>query len=620
MMSRTFRTPRRAASRVALTFLVPFAVAGCLEREGRPVNPCTQSAVGQEIQVESVDRVDVLFVVDNSNSMRDEQNTLAREFPLLVNTLATGDFNRDGDNEDPEDFRPVRDLNVGVISTDMGTGGFGGIGGCTMADIGDDGILQNTGAEDDPTCVGRTFERFLNFVPEEADEGDATQFANDFSCIARLGVGGCGFEQQLEAVLKATSPANPTAWTAPGYVAPRFLFTQGQADGPNEGFIRENSVLALVVVTDEDDCSAANPDLYNGASGLPGSPEERCTLEANQDELHPIDRYVDGLLQLRQSPGQLIYAPIVGVPRDLVPRPEDDSVNFSRILNDSRMQIRQSDGDNPIEFSCMQRGVSEAFPPRRIARVGEGLQAAGANVTIQSICNPDFSGTLDAIIRLIADALSQACLPRPLGVNADGTVDCSVSVELPAATGLGCEDVPGWDGVPGEAVGDDALVCRVTQLVPAPEERAAGREPTGEGWFYDDYTITGSDNCAVAGEAFQRIAFTNPPPGGATVQLECLQAVVGGSDVGEFCVPEAADDTCAAGFAPDQTTPLACDDVDRVCGVECADDSDCRDSGLVGFVCDARPKCVANPEDFTCGTASGDASRLFCVNPTCEVN
>ncbi|HEV3485648.1 MAG TPA: hypothetical protein VG106_09590, partial [Vicinamibacterales bacterium] len=53
------------------------------------------------------------------------------------------------------------------------------------------------------------------------------------------GTGGCGFEQQLEAVLKALSPASPTAWTAAGYVAPTFFAgSTGHALGANAGFVR----------------------------------------------------------------------------------------------------------------------------------------------------------------------------------------------------------------------------------------------------------------------------------------------------------------------------------------------------------------------------------------------
>ena len=82
--------------------ILALAAGGCIEREGRPVNPCTQVTVGQKIQVTNVDKVDLLFMVDNSNSMAEEQGLLATQFPTMINILTTGDFNQ---NARP---RPIR--------------------------------------------------------------------------------------------------------------------------------------------------------------------------------------------------------------------------------------------------------------------------------------------------------------------------------------------------------------------------------------------------------------------------------------------------------------------------------------------------------------------------------
>jgi hypothetical protein len=64
--------------------------------------------------------VDLLFVVDNSNSMRDNQAQLARQFEVLISQLVSPpDRNMDG----LPDWPPVRSLHVGVISSDLGTPG-----------------------------------------------------------------------------------------------------------------------------------------------------------------------------------------------------------------------------------------------------------------------------------------------------------------------------------------------------------------------------------------------------------------------------------------------------------------------------------------------------------------
>src|SRR6478672_7066188 len=68
---------------------------GCFERALKPVNPCTRSRVGDTVQVTSVDTVDILFMIDNSNSMAQEQASIAREIPNMIEILSSGD--RDGD-------------------------------------------------------------------------------------------------------------------------------------------------------------------------------------------------------------------------------------------------------------------------------------------------------------------------------------------------------------------------------------------------------------------------------------------------------------------------------------------------------------------------------------------
>ena len=102
------------------------ATTGCLDRDLRPLNPCTVSGVVRKVKVSNVDKVDLLFMVDNSNSMAEEQASLSEQFPNLVRTLASGELtvtNAMGETT-VETFPPVKSLRVGVVSSDMGTGGF----------------------------------------------------------------------------------------------------------------------------------------------------------------------------------------------------------------------------------------------------------------------------------------------------------------------------------------------------------------------------------------------------------------------------------------------------------------------------------------------------------------
>jgi hypothetical protein len=65
-----------------------------------------------------------------------------------------------------------------------------------------------------------------------------------FSCLATaVGVAGCGEEHQLQAVRVALNPQS---------------FNQ-----QNVGFLRADAYLAIVLITDEDDCSASPDNSQN---------------------------------------------------------------------------------------------------------------------------------------------------------------------------------------------------------------------------------------------------------------------------------------------------------------------------------------------------------------------
>jgi len=323
--------------------------------------------------------VDILWVIDNSNSMAQEQNNLAVNFPVLVDVL-TSPPDADGDGE--PDFPPVTDMRLGVVTTDMGVGSVTGVSSCDSS--GDDGALIGTPRTIDPACDGRSFTPpFLSYM--EGDDAEA--LGDDFSCLARLGTGGCGLEQQLEAGLVAVTD-------------------RAAAGEPNEGFVREDSLLAVVFVTDEDDCSASDDAIFDpspSAESMYGPYGRRCA--DNPDLLHPASRYVDGFRALRpdRDTGHLVVAAIAGVPRDLVDVPE--LIDYDELLSDDRMQYRPDpEDDTRLEPACEVGGVGSADPARRIVEVVQPFGETGDGV-VQSICQPDLSPAVEAIARVIARRL-----------------------------------------------------------------------------------------------------------------------------------------------------------------------------------------------------------------------
>ncbi|MCZ7678023.1 MAG: hypothetical protein M5U28_04290 [Sandaracinaceae bacterium] len=146
----------------------------------------------------------------------------------MIRVLTSGDFNEDGDLDDPEDFRGVRDLHVGVITTDMGTGGFS-VPTCSRSDFGDDGILRTQGRTD--LGCAATYPSILTFTTDGGVSPE--EFARDVACVSTLGTSGCGFEQPLEAILKALSPTQRSPGRAPTTSCPAAPTPRAGSSGPS---------------------------------------------------------------------------------------------------------------------------------------------------------------------------------------------------------------------------------------------------------------------------------------------------------------------------------------------------------------------------------------------------
>jgi hypothetical protein len=322
-------------------------------------------------------------MVDNSGSMTEEQASLAAEIPRLVEALATGDVDGDG----IQDFPVVSSLRIGVVSSDMGTGNEL-TPGCTVD--GDDGVLLSSSSSEDPACAAS----YPGWLDGELATSPET-LANDVSCVARVGTRGCGFEQQLDAMLKALTPASSPLQFASG--------TTGHGDRANAGFLRPDGVLALVSLTDEDDCSAADPGLFD-------LDDPRFTTELNlrcfnhPEAVHPVSRFVEGFLDLKDDPTQLVYATIAGIPADLEGQP------LETVLADERMQERIDPAfPSRLMPSCDEPGRGMAFPPRRMVQTAQELETAGAKAVTASICNESFSTAVTAILERVAAGVSGSC-------------------------------------------------------------------------------------------------------------------------------------------------------------------------------------------------------------------
>jgi hypothetical protein len=102
-------------------------LSGCPDRDVSAVDPNQSKEQQKEIPVSLNRNIDILFMVDDSGSMRQEQESLAANFPRFIEVL-----------ESIEGGLP--NIHLGVISSNVGTGPVGG-GGDSWAGNGDNGNL-----------------------------------------------------------------------------------------------------------------------------------------------------------------------------------------------------------------------------------------------------------------------------------------------------------------------------------------------------------------------------------------------------------------------------------------------------------------------------------------------
>lgn len=195
--------------------------------------------LGADPEPEKVDEacpIDFLFVIDNSQSMANEQSNLANSVPKFIETIKTK-------IEDLEEFH------IGITSTDAYSanadipecrkkmGGF-----VTQVELATDPLDQNgpPPKKCGPYASGK---RFMN----QADDLSKT-----FTCAAKLGTVGHGMERSMDAMRAAISKE----MLAPGAC--------------NEGFLRDDALLVVVVITDEEDSIKAHlPGIQSGSQGDP---------------------------------------------------------------------------------------------------------------------------------------------------------------------------------------------------------------------------------------------------------------------------------------------------------------------------------------------------------------
>ena len=262
----------------------------------------TEGDPGLAAETDSCNKMDILFVIDDSGSMREEQSNLSANFPQFANVINsfTTELGR------PIDYRLA--VSTTGVSRDLSFAGRGG--GDAERQFGADGALQGS------DCA--TSRPWL----ERRDQN----IEDTFTCMANVGINWPGVEMPLEAV--------------------RLAIQDRVSDGSNANFFREDALLGVVFLTDENDCSWRETNgNYIGGDSIQGFCDTRP---------ESIHTYIDALDTFKEDRGRWATAVIAGL--------SDCSSELGDASRATRLlDFAQQTGDNAVTSSICEGDLSTAL-------------------------------------------------------------------------------------------------------------------------------------------------------------------------------------------------------------------------------------------------------------------
>ena len=415
------RTPRNpiAVGRLA----APLVLAALATGLGGPLAGCRFDVTLGDVEpranrvmvrLAGIDRADILFVVDNSASMGDKQRRFAdalRDAEPLLHALGS--------------------VHVAMVTTDLGAGTLDEWG-CHGRGDGATLRIRGSGAGADCPSVMRVAAATDDWLDLDFNAGTSNvaggRIGDALGCLIRAGTHGCAFEQPLEAARSALA----------------------RSRAAQDGFLRDDALLLVVFVTDEDDCSVAGAgSLFDPSAtmlwgpmssfrcaragirwGLPtmplpgaptGGPLPMPSPDRLSTSLSPLQRYLDFF----GSGGEGIAAGIKADPGDVVLASFSgarEPIEIISVTPSMEPGAEQPPCDGPLDGMTCQPSLRHACvasadrslfaaPAPRLGAVIEGAVHHYA----APLCEPDHRQALADLIGLVRSLESSSgCLATPL--------------------------------------------------------------------------------------------------------------------------------------------------------------------------------------------------------------
>ena len=262
------------------------SMPACLDRPVVAAAPKTHAVHSERIRQSSVDKIDLLFMIDNSASMADKQEVLAEAVPDLLDRLVNPACVRLENGQEqwveklpdgscPEgseyEFEPIKDIHIGVISSSLGGNGSDSCATKDSPSNDDRGHLLSRRIDGStiPTYAGKGFLQWDadgKLEPEGfTDQAELSRVFKDM--VIGVDQVGCGYEQSLEAVYRFLVDPEP-------YKEIQLVHEEGRAPAAHlvdvdekllqqrADFLRPDSLVAIVSLSDENDCSTIAGDRW----------------------------------------------------------------------------------------------------------------------------------------------------------------------------------------------------------------------------------------------------------------------------------------------------------------------------------------------------------------------